>query len=390
MRIADLNWTTPGARPACLAGLVAMLVALGAACQKPAPPPRPLVPVTVAKAGEMSVPLELRAMGAVEAYQTVDVKSQVNGIVTRIGFRQGQDVKQGQMLFRLDPRPFQAALDQAEGARGRDQAQLAYAELKEKRTATLFARQLSSQEALDLDKTAADALRAAVRADQATVQNARLQLEYATIVAPFAGRAGDLFLYPGNVVKANDAGAMVTIRQVRPIRVRFTVPERQLDTVRAHYARGPLTVKAFPLGEGAPPAVGTLTFLDNGVDATTGTVLLKGEFENADGALWPGQFADVALVLEEGTRSLVVPAEALQTGQQGPYVYVLQADQSVALRAVTPGRTVDGKLVVEKGLAAGETVVTDGQVRLTPGAKAGVKPPAEPAKADAGGAPAAR
>jgi multidrug efflux system membrane fusion protein len=369
------------ARRALAALLLTSLLIAGAACQAPPPPPQPPAPVTIAIVEKAAVPVELRALGSVEAIRTVAVKPQVGGLIIAVGFREGQEVKNGQTLFRIDPRPFEAALAQAEAALARDRAQLGFAERKRARTADLFAQRLGSQEALDQDDTARDALRATVQADEAAVRNARLQLEYATIASPIAGRAGDLAVDLGNVVKANPDAALVTIRQVAPIHVRFAVPEKELPAVRRYAARGPLAVKAFP-GGGAPPATGRLVFLDNAVDATTGTILLKGEFENADGALWPGQTVDVALVLDEGTDAVVIPDEALQTGQEGAYVYVLAADKTAGLRAVTPGRAADGKRVIEKGLAVGETVITDGQLRLTPGKKAVVRPAAKSGPGD--------
>jgi multidrug efflux system membrane fusion protein len=411
---------------AALLGLAGCSESPGGAQAKPGPPPP--VPVGAAVAEQRAVPVQVTAVGTVQAYTTVRVKSQVAGQIERVHFTEGQEVRQGDLLFTIDPRPLQAAVKQAEAnvARDRaalrqaeaalaqrqaevqqalanlerDQAQQAHARQQEQRYKTLVEKELIARELYDQFRTnlaAMDAtvqanraavenaraaaqaaqagvenVRAVIRADEAMLQTARLNLGYTTIRAPMAGRTGNLMLQAGNVVKANDDNPMVVIAQVHPIYVSFAVPQQHLAAIKQFQAAGPLAVRALP--SGAPkPAVGRLTFVNNTVDPTTGTIQLKGTFDNADRALWPGQYVEVALTLTTES-AVVVPSQAVQPGQQGPYVFVITPDLTAQPRPVEIGRRLAAETIVTKGLAPGERVVTDGQLRLVPGARVEVKP----------------
>jgi multidrug efflux system membrane fusion protein len=417
-----------------LAPLALLVIALGfAGCSDRAsgtpakgatPPP---VPVTAAEAREKPVPLDISAIGNVQALTTVGVKSQVAGQITQIHFAEGRDVKRGDLLFTIDPRPFEAAVRQAEATVGRDMAQLRQAEAaltqrkaeiqqalanlerdtaqlenartQERRYRELVEKELIAREQYDNFRTQMSAMeatvaadraaienarasalaaeagvenvRAVIKADQAVVDNARLQLAYTTIRAPMGGRTGNLGVQAGNIVKANEGDPMVVIAQVHPIYVSFAVPEHHLAGIKRHQTRDGLTVRATP--PGAPKAAtGRLTFVNNAVDATTGTIQLKATFDNDDNALWPGQYVDVMLTLTT-EQAVTVPAEAVQSGQQGPFVFVVKPDLMVEPRPVQTGRRVGAEIIVLRGLAAGERVVTDGQLRLVPGSKVDIK-----------------
>jgi len=330
------------------------------------------VPVVAETADRKNVPLQVKAIGNVEAYNTVTIKSQVNGEIAEVHFREGQDVKRGKLLFKIDPRPFESTLRQAESALERDRAQAKNAEEESKRYATLAGKGFVSVQEYDRARTNAAALDAVVKADEAAVENARLQLEFTSIKAPIDGRTGAIAIQKGNVVKANDI-PLVTINQVTPIYVTFSVPEQDLPNIKRFQASGELHVEAsIPQGN-RKPVKGSLTFIDNKVNATTGTILLKATFANQDHALWPGQFVDVVLTLTTERDRVVVPSPAVQTGQQGQYVYVIKDDMTAELRVVSPGRLYNGWTVIDKGVAAGEMVVTDGQLRIVPGSKVEIK-----------------
>ena len=341
-------------------------------CSKTKQPPPRVVPVVAAPAEKRSVPLQVRAIGNVEAYNTVAVKSLLGGEIAEVYFREGQDVAKGSLLFRIDPRPYEAALRQAESALARDRAQAANAQEDAKRYAGLAEKGFVSRQEHDKARTNADALDAVVRADEAAVENARLQLEYTAIMSPIDGRTGSIQIKKGNVVKANDL-ALVTINQIAPINVAFSVPEQELAAIKRYRSTGELHVEASMPQSGMKPAIGTLTFIDNAVNMATGTIVLKATFANADHSLWPGQFVDVLLTLTTENDRVVVPSEAIQTGQQGQYVFVIREDRTADLRTVTPARTYGMWTVIEKGVSAGEMVVTDGQLRLVPGAKVEIK-----------------
>ena len=349
-----------------------MLLVFIAACSKAKQPPPRIVPVIAETADKKNVPLQIKAIGNVEAYNTVAVKSQVNGEISEVFFREGQDVRQGKMLFRIDPRPFEAALRQAESALVRDRAQAVNAQEDAKRYAALAGKGFVSTQEYDRARTNADALGAVVQADEAAVENARLQLEYTAIMSPIDGRTGAIAVQKGNVVKANDV-PLVTINQITPIYVTFSVPEQELANIKRYQASGDLHVDVSIPQSGNKPIKGALTFIDNKVNTTTGTIMLKATFPNQDRALWPGQFVDVVLTLTTEPNRVIVPTQALQTGQQGQYVYVIKDDMTVELRVVTPGRLYGNWTVIDKGVVAGEKVVTDGQLRLVPGAKVEIK-----------------
>lgn len=329
------------------------------------------VPVTVGTVVQKTVPVELQAIGNVEAYSTVAVKSQVEGQLERVYFREGQDVKRGDLLFTIDSRPFVGALQQAEANLARNTAQAKLAHVQADRNKKLLDQGIVSADQFDQIQTSAEAQDAAVRADKAAVQNANVQLGYCTIRSPIDGRTGSLIVHEGNVVKANDV-ALVVINQISPIYVDFSVPEKYLSEIKRHMASGALRVRVSSPGDEAHPQEGVLTFVDNAVDTATGTIRLKGTFGNQDRRLWPGQFVNVSLRLAAQANALVVPSQAVQTGQKGQYVFVIKSDTAEE-RPVVVGRSLDGETVIERGVQAGEQVVTDGQLRLVPGAKVEIK-----------------
>lgn len=330
------------------------------------------VPVTVAPVIQKSVPVEVRVIGNVEAYSTVSVKAQIAGAVERAFFKEGQNVKNGDPLFALDSRPYLATLQQLEANLARDQAQLENAGAQAERYAKLFQDGIVSKEQYDSFRTSADALAASVRADKAAIEKAKVDLDYCSISSPIDGRTGSLLIHPGNIVKANET-VLLVINQVVPIYVSFSVPEQNLAEIKKRMAAGSLAVAAIIPNDELHPVQGNLTFVDNTVDNTTGTIRLKGTFANLDGRLWPGQFVNVVLKLTSQPNAVVVPSQAVQTGQAGQYVFVIKTDLTAESRPVVPGSTVGGETVIEKGLQPGERVVTDGQLRLAPGTKVEVK-----------------
>jgi multidrug efflux system membrane fusion protein len=420
---------TPG-RLVLLAAALAALAGCsdGGRAQARSAPPAP-VPVGVGTVADRAVPLQVLAVGTVQAYTTVGVKSQVAGQILTVHFKEGDEVKRGDLLFTIDPRPLQAAvrqaeanvakdraqLRQAEAARGqrqaeitqaqanleRDLAQLENARVQEQRYRELVRKELVAREQYDQIRTAlaageatvaadraalenaraatraADAMidnaRAAISAGEAMVETARLQLGYTSIRAPMDGRTGNLLVQAGNVVKTGEDSPLVVIAQVRPIYVSLGVPERELDAIKTYRAKGTVKVEAM-LDGGRKTVVGAVTFMNNTVDPTTGTIQLKATFPNADNALWPGQFVDVAVTLAT-EQALVVPTQAVQTGQKGTYVFVVKADSTVEARPVKVGRRLAREVTIAEGLRAGERIVTDGQLRLVPGARVDVKPP---------------
>lgn len=331
------------------------------------------VPVVVATAIQKSVPVRLRAVGNVEAFNTVSVKSQVTGVLQKAHFKEGQDVKLGQLLFTIDPRPLEAALKQAEAALARDSAQLRNKREQLKRYAELVEKQYVSREQYDQIKTDADAAEAVVDADKAAVENAKVQLSYCYIYSPVNGRVGSLLVNEGNLVRVNDGAPLVVINQVTPINVTFAVPEQHLIDIKRHMASRKLNVSAsFPAGEGRAEQ-GILTFVDNAVDRTTGTIKLKAEFTNSERRLWPGQFINVALTLTTEADAVVIPAEAIQVGPEGQQVFIVKEDKRVELRPVSVGQTNEGEAVITKGITVGEQVVREGQFLLSPGSRIDIK-----------------
>jgi multidrug efflux system membrane fusion protein len=416
------------------AALLASLLGAAGCSESPAggaqtrPAPAPAVPVGAATAEQRLVPVQVTTVGNVQAYTTVGVKSQVAGQIEQVHFTEGHEVKRGDLLFTIDPRPLQAALRQAEANVVRDRAQLRQMEaavaqrqaevtqslanlerdtaqfenarVQERRYAALVKQELVAREQYDQVRTALAALqatvnadgaavenarasaraaeamvdngRAAIQADEALVETARLQLAYTSIRAPMDGRTGNLLVQGGNVVKSNEDNPLVVIAQIRPIYVSFSVPEPHLTAIKKYRDAGALKVEAV-LDAGRRTIVGAVTFMNNTVDPTTGTIQLKATFPNADSALWPGQFVDVALTLTS-EQAVLVPTQAVQAGQQGSFVYVVKPDSTVEARPVKVGRRLPRDLVIEQGVKAGEQVVTDGQLRLVPGARVEIKP----------------
>jgi multidrug efflux system membrane fusion protein len=340
------------------------------------------------------MPVQLAAIGSVEAYSTIQVKAQVSGALTQVLFNEGDVVGKDQTLFVIDPRPHQVALEQAEAglARARaqleqaranlarDQIQAANAQVDLDRDAALLPKGMVSKEEFDNVRTNAETLKAAVTADeaavksdqeairsaQAAIEDAKLQLGYCTIGSPIQGRTGSLLINRGNLVKANDAASLVVINQTAPIYVSFTVPEKDLSAIREHMAQGALEVKAIIPQQEDKPVTGKLTFIDNTVNQTTGTIRLKATFPNEDNRLWPGQFVNVTLQLTVQADAIVVPAEAVQTGQAGPYAYVIKPDMTAELRNLVVGDTQNSLTIIKEGLEPDDKVVTDGHLRVVP------------------------
>lgn len=340
-------------------------------------PGREAVPVLVVTALQKSVPVQLHAVGNVEPYNSVSIKSQVTGVLQRAHFKEGQDVKKGQLLFTIDPRPLEAALKQAEANLARDSAQLRNTREQLKRYAELVEKQYVSREQYDQIKTNADAAESVVEADKAAVENAKVQLSYCYIYSPIDGRVGALLIDEGNLVRVNDGAPLVIINQINPIHVTFAVPESNLADLKRHMAQGTLQLDVrFPSDEGQPER-GRLDFVDNAVDRSTGTIRLKGIFANSQRRLWPGQFINVALTLATEAGAVVVPSEAVQVGPEGQHVFVVKEDRRVEVRPVTIGRTNEGEAVITKGLAAGEQVVREGQFLLGAGSRIEIKDPSK-------------
>ena len=334
--------------------------------------PPPAVPVTASSAVQKDVPVQLRAIGAAEASSTVSIKTMVNGQIVKVGFREGQDVKKGDLIFVIDPRPYEAALKTAEANLAKNLALKDNAQKDVNRYALLIEKDLVPKQQYDQVESNAASLAASVNADNAAVENARVLLGYCFIRSPIDGRTGSLFIKEGNVVKANDS-TLVTINRIAPIYVTFSVPEQHLAGIRKYLEARTLAVEAAIPGQEDKPARGTLAFIGNAIDNATGTIQLKGAFPNADRRLWPGQFVNVVMTLAIKPKAVVVPTSAVQTGQSGQYVFIVRPDLSVESRPVVAGETTSGETVIEKGIQAGERVVTDGQLRLVPGARVEIK-----------------
>jgi multidrug efflux system membrane fusion protein len=381
------------------------------------------VPVVTARAEAKSVPVNIPAVGTVEPLTTVQVRGQVTGQLSEVHFREGQDVKKGQLLFTIDARPFQAALQQAEAVLARDTATAKNAAQQKERYEDLYKRGLIPRDQYEAQSASATSLQATLEADRAAVENARLNLSYTRIVAPMAGRTGALGIHVGDLVRANDATPLVVINQVSPIYVTFSVPGRYLGEIRRYQAQRPLAVQArgqapLPPGAQAPPPPaptsaiagdvapgqgatmpakpglvenGRVTFIDNTVDATTGTIKMKATFDNRDQGLWPGLFVQVTLSLTAEDNVIVVPATAVQPSASGQFVYVIKPDRTAEVRPVTVARQFGEEMVLAAGVRAGEEVVTDGQLRLTPGAQVSIaQRGGGPGNPEEGGADAGR
>jgi len=359
-------------RVAFAGALIAGLL-LSACSQKKPQAVASRVPVTVAEVRQKTVPVQVRVIGNVEPYSMVGVKPQITGEIVGVHFTEGQDVKKGQLLFEFDPRPFEADLLRAQANLAQDEAKLQNAEVEAQRYTKLVEAGVVAKEQAEQIQTNHEAMVATVKADRAQVEYARVQLVYTKIYSPIDGRTGNLMMHLGNVIKANPDNPMVTINQVNPIYVTFAVPQQTLPEIKQHMAKGKLKVTAVMQGQEDRPEEGTLTFVDNNVDLNTGTIKLKGTFTNADRRLWPGQYVNVALTLTEEPNAIVVPTQAIQTGQDGSYVFIVRPDLTAEARPVKIERNVDNQAVIESGLSAGEKVVTDGQIRLVTGAKVEIK-----------------
>lgn len=331
------------------------------------------VPVTTASVQQKAVPIEIKVIGSAEPLSTVSIRAQVTGQLTAVNFTEGDDVKKGQVLFELDRRPLEAAVEQAKANLARDQAQAANAEAMTRRYQDLADRGIATREQLDTSQASTTAMLATVAADRAALENATVQLEYATITAPISGRTGALQVHNGNLVRANDAASLVVINQITPMSVSFSIPEARLTELKRYMAMGSLRVLASPPNDEVKPATGRIAFVDNSVDQATGTIRIKGTFPNDDRRLWPGQYVNVTVELTTQKNATVISSAAVQAGQQGPFVFVVKPDSTVELRPVVVTRTVAAESIIASGLEPGETVVTDGQLRLVPGSRISVK-----------------
>jgi len=334
-----------------------------------------IIPVTVAIVVKQAMPVQIAAIGNVEPFATVSVKARVDGQILEVSFKEGEEVREGQVLFRIDPRPFEAALRQADATHQRDTAAAAQARSQEKRYLELLEKNFVSKDAYAQFRTNAETAEAAAAASHAAMESARLNVEYCTIRSPIVGFAGKVLIQRGNLVKANDTAPLIVLNQVRPVYVNFAVPEQNLDAIRTYMARGPLSVSALPPGSSSRADGGKLVFVDNAVDASTGTIRLRAQFTNQNLALWPGQFVNVALTLYEQPDAVVVPADSVQNGPQGQYVYVVKTDMTAELRTVKLDRVDGATAIVAAGLQPGESVVTQGQLRLGPGVKVTIRKP---------------
>ena len=360
---------------------VGLLTYFGAeirANERKAPKGPPAVPVTVEDVVQKLVPFRIQAIGNVEAYSTVAVKARADGQIIEVGFKEGEEVRKGHLLFKIDPRPFEAALRQAEANALRDSAAAEQARSQEKRYQDLLDKNFVSKEAYAQIRTNATTAEATARASQAALDNARLNVEYCTVTAPIEGYAGKIQIQLGNLVKANDVNPLVVINQVHPIYVNFAVPEQRLPEVRKHMASGPLGVDALAPGSDQPAATGALIFVDNAVDPSTGTIRLRARFANKENSLWPGQFVGVSVRLFEQPDAIVIPSTAVQTGPEGQYVYVVGRDMVADVRKIEVERTDGDQTIVASGLSKGEKVVTRGQLRLGPKTRVQISKATEP------------
>jgi len=337
----------------------------------------PAVPITAVSVMLKNVPVRLQAIGNVEPYTTVAVKARVDGQIVAVRFKEGDEVRQGAVLFEIDSRPFAAALKQAQANLLKDTALLDRAVEQEKRYKDLLAKNFISPDAYEQVRTNAETAKATVAGDEAAIESARLSLDYCTIRSPVTGYAGRIQIQQGNLVKANDTNPLVTINQIVPIYASFSVPEQNIADIRKYQADGELKVQAAFTNASHAPIPGKLSFLDNSADTTTGTIKLKAEFPNTDKALWPGQFVNIVLTLYEQKDAVVTPSAAVQNGPNGQYVFVVKPDLTAELRNIKVVRAEGDDTVVASGLQPGDQVVTVGQVRLAPGTKVSLAKPAK-------------
>ena len=359
------------------AGLLALIAGCGdkGAAQAEAKKSAPVVPVLTTAVVEKPMPVRLHTVGTVEPIASVAIKSRLDGLITRVHVRDGQDVAKGDLLFQLDTRPFEAQITHAEADLARDMAQLEHLRSQEQRYKELLERNFVSPEAYTQVAANLRALESTIKGSESEVHRTQINLKYTTIRSPISGRAGKVLLTEGNLVKANDTSAMLVINQISPIYVGMSVPQQHFDEIRRSQARSALRIDVPPEFGNSP---GRLAFADNSVDTTTGTIKLRGIFDNGNRLLWPGQFVDTWLTIREEPSARVIPAVALQNGPNGQYVYVVKADTSVELRDVAVARVEGGEAVIAKGLEPGEIVVTDGASRLLPGSKVSTKSPEKP------------
>lgn len=386
--------------------LICLVLATLWACSSEAkkqPRQQRMVPVVVGSVLQKTVPIQMQAIGNVQASTTVAIRSIVAGEIVSVNFTEGQEVQKGDLLLTIDPRPYEvvlkqadanlakslAAVKQAEANLARDNAQAITAGVQAERYKTLLEKNLIAKEQYDqvrttsesleatilADKAALENVKATVQADRAAIENARLQLSYCSIRAPVSGRTGSLLVDKGNVVKANDSQSIAVVNQINPVNVVFSVPEKALPEIRRYMASSKLRVEVIPQNTNRPTEEGTLSFIDNTIDNTTGAIQLKATFQNKSKSLWPGQFVNIILTLSMQKDAVIVPTKAVQSGQQGQFVFVVKQDMSVESRPIQIDRTISQEVVVSKGLTPGETIVLDGQLQLIPGAKVTIKKP---------------
>jgi multidrug efflux system membrane fusion protein len=346
---------------------------IGCSHQAPLPAGPPPAPVTVAEVVRKTVPLELQAIGSVQPYSTVEVKAQVGGVLEKVHFQQGQEVKKGDLLFTIDPAPYELALRQAIANQEKSLAQAENATGQAQRYNKLTESGAASKEQFEQIRTTAVAQGADIHAAQAAVENAKLQLDYCTLRSPIDGRVGDVLVHEGNLVKANADSGLVVINQIKPVYVRFSLPEKELGQVKKYSAVNELKTTALASETGERLAEGALSFVDNKVEATTGTIELKATFANDDETLWPGQYVSVVLTLTEEPDAILVPSDAVQTGQNGQHVIVVKADNSAEVRPVKTERAVGSETIISEGLKPGEKIVVVGHLRVVPGGKVEIK-----------------
>lgn len=368
-----------------LAGCTGGTAASSAAKGKNDPGGRQAVPVTAASVTARDVPLYLRGLGNVTAYNTVTVRTRVDGQLVEVNFKEGQEVKKGDLLAVVDPRPFQAALDQAKATLAKDEAALTDLKTNLTRLEALAKEGVIAQQQLDTQRSQVGAQQGQIGADKAQIENAALQLSYTRITAPIPGRVGLRLIDIGNIIHASDANGLLVITQLQPIAVLFTLPEDEVPAVLTRMRNGELDADAYTRDDQTKIATGKLTTVNNEIDPTTGTDRFKAVFPNEDRMLWPNQFVNVRLLLQVDKNALTIPVAAVQRGAQGSFVYVVKADQTVESRSVTLGVTEGGIASITKGLNAGEIVVTDGQDKLQPGAKVAVQQDRGPTNSRTGG-----
>jgi multidrug efflux system membrane fusion protein len=355
-------------------GLVAWHLQSKPATAASEPPAPPAVPVTAATVTKQDVPIFLNGLGAVQAFNTVTVKARVDGQLEKLGYTEGQEVRQGDLIAQIDPRPFQAQLAQAQAAKVRDEAQLQNARLDLARFSNLATKEYASRQSVDTQRAMVAQLEAAVQGDQAAIDNATVQLGYTKITSPITGRTGIRLIDEGNIIHANDAGGLVVITQLHPISVVFVLAQDHLDDITAEMAKGTLKVEAFKRDDTTKLGEGTLALIDNQIDQTTGTLKLKATFANANNALWPGEFVNARLLLRVRQNALTVPEQVVQRGPKGTFAYVIKSDNTVEQRPITTGTPRNGLAIIREGLAEGERVVVDGQYKLRAGVRVQIGP----------------